>query len=115
MTDHLTEDEVLTAIPGLTRTRLVAFIESEMVMPLRLERNGRSIRVFRRVDFARIQLLCDLSDDFDLDSATLGVVVNLIDQLHEKRQDLLLLAQAIAAEPTDVRTRIGAAVLKSSR
>lgn len=113
MTGHLTEDEVLAAIPGLTRTRLITFVETEMVIPLRGERYGTLTLVFRQIDFARIQLLCDLAEDLDLDNATLGVVINLIDQLHARRQDLLALMRAIAAEPADVRARIGTAILES--
>jgi chaperone modulatory protein CbpM len=111
MTDYLTEDEVFTAIPGLSRTRLVTFIETEMVIPLHRKGGASPARVFRRVDVARIQLLCDLADDLELDETALGVVAALIDQLHAARQELLAIARAVAAEPPDVRARIGAAVL----
>lgn len=111
MTEHLTEEEVITAIPGLTRTRLVAFIETEVVIPLRRNAGAGPALIFRRVDLARIQMLCDLADDLELDEAALGVVVTLIDQLHAARQDLQAIARAVAAEPTDVRARIGSAVL----
>ena len=110
MIDHLTEDEVLAALPGLTRTRLVTFVETALVTPLRREHQGTSILVFRQIDFARIRLLCDLTDDLDLDTAALGVVISLIDQLHARRQELLALARAIADEPGDVRARIGASL-----
>jgi chaperone modulatory protein CbpM len=110
MTDHLTEDDVLAALPRLTRTRLVTFVEAEMVIPLRRERHGASTLVFRQIDFARLRLLCDLTDDLDLDIAALDVVVSLIDQLHATRQQLKILARAIAAEPADVRTRIASAI-----
>jgi chaperone modulatory protein CbpM len=113
MTDHLTEDDVIAAIPGLTRPRLVAFIETEVVIPLRREAGAGPGLVFRRIDLARLQLLCDLADDLELDEAALGVVVTLIDQLHAARQDLLAIARAVAAEPPDVRARIGSAVLGS--
>ncbi len=115
MTDHLTEEDMMVAIPGLTRTRLIAFIETEMVIPLRRESHGVSTLVFRQIDFARVQLLCDLTDDLDLDNDTLGVVISLIDQLHAKQQDLLAIARAIVAEPPDVRARIGAAILTSNK
>lgn len=113
MTDHLTEDDVIAAIPGLTRTRLVALIETEVVIPLCREAGAGPALVFRRVDLARLQLLCDLADDLELDEAALGVVVTLIDQHHAARQDLLAIARAVAAEPPDVRSRIGSALLGS--
>jgi len=113
MTRHLTEDEVLAAIPGLTRTRLVAFIETEMVLQLRRVDGGAPGHLFRQVDFARVQLLCDLSDDLDLDEPALGVVLALLDQLHATRQDLLAVTRAVQVESPEVRARIGAAIIGS--
>jgi chaperone modulatory protein CbpM len=113
MTDHLTEDEVLAAIPGLTRTRLVTFIETEMVIPLRRAHQGNTVHIFRQVDFARVQLLCELADDLELDEAAIGVIITLIDQLHATRQDLFAITRAVRAEPPDVRARIGAAIIES--
>lgn len=115
MTDHLTEDDILAAIPGLTRTRLVTFIEAEIVVPLCRAEAGASPHLFRRVDFARVQLLCDLLDDLDLDEAALGVVITLIDQLHATRHDLLAITRAVEAESPDVRARIGSAILTARR
>lgn len=111
MSDHLTEDEVIAVVPGLTRTRLVAFIETEIVVPLRREDGAVSALVFRQVDVARMQVLCNLAEDLELDDAALPVVIALIDKLHAVRQDLLAIARAVAAEPPDVRARIGAAIL----
>lgn len=114
MTDRLTDDDVLVALPGLTRTRLSMFVEAEMVIPLRGECHGTSSIVFRPIDLARLHLLCDLTDDLDLDIAALGVVISLIDQLHSTRQALVTLARAIAVEPADVRTRIASAIFPSA-
>ncbi|MDP3342273.1 hypothetical protein [Frigidibacter sp.] len=115
MTDHLTEDEVLAAIPGLTRTRLVAFIETELIVPLRRDDDRGSPPVFRRVDFARVQLLCDLTSDLDLGEDALAVVIALIDQLHATRQELLAIARAVEAEPPDIRARIGSVLVENHR
>ncbi|KPP99084.1 MAG: hypothetical protein HLUCCA12_17825 [Rhodobacteraceae bacterium HLUCCA12] len=113
MTDHLTEDEILDAVPGLTRARLVAFIETELVIPLRREYQGTSVHLFRQVDCARVRLLSELADDLELDEVALGVVIALIDQLHAARQDLLAVSRAVRTESPDVRARIGAAILVS--
>ncbi|MFN4130796.1 MAG: hypothetical protein ACK4GC_13430 [Paracoccaceae bacterium] len=110
MTDHLTEDELLLAIPGLTRTRLVAFIETEMILPLRAEQAGGATHRFRQVDCARLRLLCELTDDLDLPVDALEVVISLIDQLHATRKDLITLTRAIESETPDIRGRIGVAV-----
>lgn len=113
MTEQLTEDDLLAAVPGLTRTRLVAFIETELVTPLRHEHDGGAARLFRAVDVARVQLLCDLSLDLDLDDDALGVVLGLLDQLHATRRDLLAITRAVEEQPPEVRARIGAALLRT--
>lgn len=112
-TDHLTEDEILDAVPGLTRARLVAFIETELVMPLRREYQGTSVHLFRQVDCARVRLLSELADDLELDEVALGVVIALVDQLYAARQDLLAISRAVQEESPDVRARIGAAIFTS--
>ncbi|MDO9525613.1 MAG: hypothetical protein Q7J57_08745 [Gemmobacter sp.] len=109
MTDPFSEHETIAAIPGLTRSRLVAFVAAEVVIPLHTDQGP----VFRQIDIARLRLLCELSDDLDLDEATLGIVISLIDQLHEARSALRAVASALAAEPADLRARIGAALLQS--
>lgn len=115
MTDHLTADEVLDAIPGLTRARLVAFVDSQFIIPLGRDDPGGPVHVFRRVDCARLHLLCDLTDGLELDETALGVVVTLIDQLHATRKDLLALARALEAEAPEVRARIGSAIVEFER
>ncbi len=112
MTEYLTEDEVLAAIPGLTRTRLIGFVETELVIPLRPKPEIPEAYAYRQVDFARLRLLCELTDDLELDQLTLGVVIALIDQLHATRQDLLAIARAVQTEPPDVRARIGSAIIR---
>ncbi len=67
---------------------------------------GAQGHVYRRIDIARLELLCDLSDDLDLDETALTVVLSLIDQLHGARQDLARVAQAIERLPEDHRAQL---------
>lgn len=108
MTDYFSEDEVVTTVTRLTRTELFRFIEEDLVRPQR--EAGRL--VFRRVDIARLELLCDLSQDLDLDETGLGIVLSLIDQLHAARQDLATLTRAIEALPAEVQASIMNALKK---
>ena len=57
MTERYSEDEVIATVTRLTRLQLVGFIEGDLVQPER----GEDGYVFRRVDIARLELLCDLS------------------------------------------------------
>ncbi|TDK51444.1 chaperone modulator CbpM [Antarcticimicrobium luteum] len=102
MTDRFSEDEVVATVTRLTRSQLVRFVEGEFVRPQR-DVNGY---VFRRVDIARLELLCDLSQDLDLDETGLDIVISLIDQLHAARQDLATMGHAINDLPADLKAQV---------
>jgi chaperone modulatory protein CbpM len=105
MTDtavFLSEEETLDAVSRLDHARLTRFVHAEMIRPA--DAGGRM--VYRQVDIARIELLCDLSDDFELDDEALGIVMDLVDQLHSTRRDLVVLMQALAEETDEVRARV---------
>jgi len=106
MNDRFSENDVISTVTRLTRSQLVRFVEFDLVKPL----SEGSGYVFRRIDIARLELLCDLSQDLDLDEAALGIVISLIDQLHAARQDMAVMARAIDALPNDLRGRIFAAL-----
>ena len=91
MTHYFSEDEVITSVSRLTRRQLVTYIEGGVVKP----RRASGGYVFAQIDIARLELLCDLSGDLELDDTALNVVVSLIDQLSAARQDLAVLARAI--------------------
>ena len=104
MTTYFTLDQTVAAVPGLSQPQLVAFLEAELVRPT----SSADGPVFRAPDLARLELLCDLADQFDLADDALGVVIALIDQLHDTRRHLRAMAEAMEAEPQDLRARIGA-------
>ena len=106
MRDRYSEAEALAAIPRLTRSRLVTYVKAQVVVPVHAE-DGY---YYRQVDIARLALICDLTDDLELDETGVAVVISLLDQLHEARKHLRAIAQAMAAEPPEVRARIGAAL-----
>lgn len=106
MTDRFSENDVVTSITRLTRSQLVRFVEGDFVRP---QRNADGY-VFRRSDIARLELLCDLSQDLDLDETGLGIVISLVDQLHAARQDLATIARAIDALPADLKAQLMAEI-----
>lgn len=111
MTDLLLEHDAIAAIPGLTHDRLMVLIAAEVVIPLQTDAGPG----FRQIDIARLRLLCELSDDLDLDDDARGIVIALLDQLHDARNALRAIARALAAEPAELRARIGAALLQPER
>lgn len=111
MTRFVTEEELVATVPRLTRARLVAFVEAEVIVPVRSERG----RVYRQIDRARAELACDLAEDFELHEDALGMVLSLLDQLHGVRGELRAVLEALDTAPPDVRQRIGEMVYAARR
>lgn len=102
MTGQFTESEVIARIEGLTASRLRAYTEARCIRPV--IRDGHA--TFAEADVVRLQLLVELTSDLDLDEEGAALVLSLIDQIHGLRQELRLIAEAVAAEPDAVRGRI---------
>lgn len=111
MTRYVTEEELVAAIPRLTRTRLVAFVEAEVIVPVRSEQGA----VYRQIDRARAELACDLAEDFDLHEDAVCMVLSLIDQLHGVRGELKSVLGALESEAPEVRRRIGETLFVARR
>lgn len=108
MTERFTQQETLTRVVRLTRTRLTAFIEAEAVVPAESEAGP----IFGADDLARLDLLCDLADFYDMQPEALAVMIAVIDQLHEARRDRQALIDAIRAETPEIRSRIAATLAR---
>ncbi len=106
MSARYSEAETVAAVARLTRTRLKSFVELEIVSPLHTDGG----LVYRQIDLVRLELLCELSEDFELEDDALCVIISLIDQLHGARGELRAVLAAIGSEPEEVRTRIGTAL-----
>lgn len=104
MIEYFTFSQTIAAVPGLSQPGLSAFLDADLVAPT-LSAEGP---MFRRRDLARLALLCELADSFDLQGDGLAVVIGLIDQLHDTRRHLHAMSQAMQAEPPDLRRRVGA-------
>lgn len=102
MIEQFSEEQVIATVTRLTRSQLVGFIEAAFVRPERVEAEY----VFRRVDIARLELLCDLSEELELDETALTIVLSLLDQLHAARHELTRVAQAIDIMPEELRRQI---------
>jgi len=102
MSRFYSETEVVARVNGLTVARLRRFVAAECLAPS--EREGRL--AFAEVDVARVRLLAELEQDFDLDAEAAGMVISLVDQIHGLRRALRQLGEAVGSEPDEVRARI---------
>ncbi len=102
--EYFNETQTLAAVPSLSHSQLGVFL-AEGLIAAQPSSEGP---LFRAVDVARLALLCDLADHFDLEGDALAVVIELIDELHTARQHLRAMAHAMEVEPQDLRARVGA-------
>lgn len=109
MTDYLSEDQAIAAVARLTRLQLVSFVEAEIIVPVMTE-NGPA---YRKIDIMRMELLCELSEQFELRDDALDMVMSLVDQLHGVRAELRAVLNAVETEQSEVRHRIGELLYKA--
>ncbi|WP_299358754.1 hypothetical protein [uncultured Paracoccus sp.] len=98
----MTRAEILEALPELTDSELAALIRSGVVRPVQSARGP----LFRDLDIARLQLILELEDCYDLDRDGLALVMSLIDQLNGLRGDMRAMLQAVASEAPETRARL---------
>lgn len=81
---------------------LEAWIEAGWLLPRR-EAEGRQ---FTEIDVARVQLIRDLQTACGVNDEGVGVILDLLDQVHGLRRTLRGILLAIGAQPEDIRRRI---------
>lgn len=99
MTRTLTEDELIAAISRLTSDRLSDYLAAEIVIPEQSEQG----LVYHSIDVARLELACELHDQYDMEADALSMMISLIDQMHGLRAELREVLTAVEAQPEPVR------------
>ena len=57
-------------------------------------------------DWARLRLLADLRGDMGIERDTVGVILSLIDQVHDLRSRLRRVGEAVSRQPASVQREI---------
>lgn len=104
-------EEVVEQIEALQRGDLDLWIREELLSP---HENAGAI-VFSEMECARIRLICTLHYDLEIGLETLPVILSLLDQLYQTRQQLLKLSAAVAAQDDTVRMAVLAAIPKDAK
>ncbi|WP_281973035.1 hypothetical protein [Ruegeria faecimaris] len=102
MTRTLTEEELITAVARLTSTRLTEYLAAEIVIP---EQTDRGL-VYHSLDVARLELACELHDQYEMEADAVSMMISLIDQMHGLRAELREVLNAVAAQPDPVRQQL---------
>ena len=103
------EKEILGLFMSLRRETLRVWVERGWVTPER----GQGGYRFREIDVARVRLIHEFSTELELGEDAMDVVLPLLDQVHGLRHQLRRLADAVGAQPEEVRRRIARTLAKS--
>ena len=102
MSRTLTEAELIETIARLTSDRLTEYLAAEIVIP---EQSEQGLR-YQRIDVARLELACELHDQYDMEADALSMMISLIDQMHGLRAELREVLNAVEAQPEPVRQQL---------
>ncbi|AXT28036.1 hypothetical protein D1823_16560 [Ruegeria sp. AD91A] len=98
----LTEKELIETVSRLTSDRLTEYLAAEIVIP---EQSDQGL-VYHNIDVARLELACELHEQYDMETDALSMMISLIDQLHGLRAELREALNAIEAQPEPVRQQL---------
>jgi chaperone modulatory protein CbpM len=86
----------------IDRSVLEEYIRREWIRP-RQEQEGW---YFEEIDIARLELVCHLSQDIEINDQGMDVVLSLLDQLYGLRTHMMHLSHAIARQQPEVQAEI---------
>jgi len=98
---------VVSVIDGIAEPELRDWIARGWVAP---EPSPPEDYVFAEIDVARIRLIRDLRRTMGVESETVPLVLDLLDQIYALRRTLRAVRTALDAQPEDVRRRVWAAL-----
>ncbi len=98
----LSEEDLVVQVEQLSVQRLHKWIRLGWVRPERHE----GMPVYHEVDVARVRLLRDLEHELEFDEDTVPVVLSLLDQVYDLRNELRALAAAVEEQPPALRERV---------
>jgi len=103
MTRYYTEEQLVTVIARLTSERLTEYLAAEIVIPQQSDQGGL---VYQSIDIARLELACELHDQYEMEADALSMMMSLIDQVHCLRAELREVVSAVDTQPEDVRNSL---------
>jgi chaperone modulatory protein CbpM len=90
----------------LDHQRLDAWVEAGWLLPRRAAEDER----FAEIDVARAQLIRELQETCGVNEEGVGVVLDLLDQVHNLRRVLRGVLSAVNAQPEEIRGQIVAEI-----
>ena len=97
----LSERDVIARVRHLTVTRLRVWVAQGWIKPADNAAQG-----FSDADLARAALISNLEDELGFAEEDVPVLLNLIDQIHGLRSELIGLLAALEDLPPDIRATV---------
>jgi chaperone modulatory protein CbpM len=97
----LSERDVIARVQHLTVTRLRIWVKQGWIKPA-----DAAAQAFSEADAARAALICNLEDELGFAEEDVPVLLNLIDQIHGLRAELIGVLDALEDLPADIRTTV---------
>lgn len=110
MTSAYAPEQVIESVTTLTAERLSHYEHLRIVTPVNTPEGPR----YDTLDVRRIKLLCELTDDFEVNEDALIIIMSLLDQLHGAHWRLEQVVRAIGAEPSETKLRLSQRLHESS-
>jgi chaperone modulatory protein CbpM len=105
-----TLNELLQLHDRLTTMHVERWVARGLLRP-----TGGDTWTFEQIDVARVRLLAELEGEIGFDDESVETIVGLVDQVHTLRNQLGLLARAIAEQPPATREAIAATLRRLGR
>jgi chaperone modulatory protein CbpM len=86
----------------VNRSDLEIWIERVWVRPTQVDHQWR----FSEEDIARIELICDLAHDLNLQADAVDIILPLVDQIYDLRRSLRAMTHAVGDLPADSRRQV---------
>ena len=97
----LSERDLLARVRRLTVMRLRVWVAQGWIKPA-----DEAAQSFSEADLARAALICNLEDELGFAEEDVPVLLNLIDQIHGLRSELMGLLDALEDLPPDIRATV---------
>ena len=102
-----TLEEVVEMLhPLLDRVTVERYIAHEWLRPITTKVAKESGWSFEGIDIARIELICHLTQDIQVNEHGMHVVLSLLDQLYGLRTQMQSLTHAVTQQPPQVQSEI---------
>ncbi|NOX94760.1 MAG: hypothetical protein GXP04_06575 [Alphaproteobacteria bacterium] len=96
------EEEVLSMVKAVSAAQLRIWVKEEWVKPT----GNDAGLVFHDADVARVRLVNMLYNELEVGGEAMPIILSLIDQFHDLREQMRIIIEAIDTQPPEIRSKL---------